>query len=182
MARKKYARVTDKHSGLTHRQERFAQEYTLDLNSRDAAVRAGYSATHTAKVAGCENLRNPKVNARIEEIMQKRAKKLDISAELVLGEIKKIALADIRELYDDKGKLLPIKALPKHIAQVVASFDVYKDFTEGVEVGETKKVKLYDKIKALELLGRHLKLFTDRVEHSGTIGLAERLEKARARR
>lgn len=155
---------------LTPKQERFCLEYMKDLNATQAAVRTGYSEK-AAEVQGHRMLRNVKVATRIQALMNKRSQKLEITADLVLQEILKLAQFDIADIYDESGKLLPVKDIPERARKALVGIDIYTDFTEGVEVGETKKVKMADKLRALELLGKHLKLFTDRVEHTGKVTL-----------
>lgn len=87
--------------GLTARQVRFVQEYLIDLNATQAAIRAGYSAK-TARQAGAENLSKPVIAGAIEEAQKKVAAGAGITAERVLKEIWNIATADPRDLVEHK--------------------------------------------------------------------------------
>lgn len=107
---------------LTAKQQAFIKEYLIDLNSTQAAIRAGYSVNTAAEI-GFENLRKPHIKQSIDEAMNKRSEKLEISAEYVLTKLKGIT--------------------------------------------DSEEEKTSDRLKGLELLGKHLKLFTDKVEHSG---------------
>lgn len=180
MDKKKWARERNEF-GLTERQERFAQEYLVDLSSTAAAERVGYTG-RTAENVGRNLAKDPIVKKRIEDLAGARAQKTGLTAEYVINGLMRIAGVDVRQLHDQDGKLLAIQDLPDDVAHAVSSIDIYKDFTEGVEIGETKRFKMHDKMKAYELLGKHLKLFTEKIEHSGAIGLAEKLERARKRR
>ena len=97
--------------------------------------------------------------------------------EKILAELKAIATSDIRALFKDDGSLKPPTEWPPEIAKSVNSFDM-TDYFEGngrerQQVGFTKKVKLSDKLKAMELYGKKLALFKDHVEHSGQLTLAD---------
>lgn len=156
-------------SKLTPKQELFCQEYLKDMNGTAAAKRAGYSK-RTAAEQACQILATPKIQERVNELKAARLERVQIDADWVLKRIAAIADVDIAKAYDKGGQFLPIKEMPEDLRKTITGIDVYKDFTEGVEVGETRKIKLADKLKALELLGRHIKLFTDKVEHSGKVG------------
>ena len=131
---------------LTAKQQAFVDEYLIDLNATQAAIRAGYSL-NTAAEMGWENLRKPRIKEAIDEILNKRSEKLHISAEYVLGSLKTIAERCMQ------GE--PV---------------MRKEGNEWVETGEWK----FDSNganKSLELLGKHLKLFTEKLEHSGETGV-----------
>ena len=147
-------------SALTPRQERFAAEYLVDLNGTQAAIRAGYSATG-ANVTGVRLLSNPTVAALIAAGKEKQADRLEVRADTVLREILRIATTDLAQAFDESGNLLPIHQMPEDVRRAIASVKVRTD-DDGSLVRE---VKLWDKPKSLELLGKHLKLFVDRVEH-----------------
>lgn len=161
-------------SKITARQEAFVREYLVDLNATQAAKRAKYRGNdNTLGVTANNLLRNPKIACVIQEEMDKRSKRTEITADDVLRELLLIAKMDPSKAYDKKGQLLPIHEMPEEIRRCIASIDIYKDFTEGVEIGETKKIKFWDKPRALEMLGRHLKLFTDKIEHNHKFNLED---------
>lgn len=169
-------------SELEPRQKRFCQEYIIDLNATRAAIRAGY-APNSAQQQSSDLMSKPLVELEIQRLMDKRAAKLEIKAEDVLREVMRLAMVDIAGLFDDNGKLRPINEIPEDTRRAIAAVEVEELLHAGgsVQVGWSKKIKLWDKVKSLELLGKHLKLFKDQLEISGTIKIADRLREARQR-
>lgn len=162
------ARADRPASSLTPRQERFCQEYLVDLNGTQAAIRAGYSATG-ANVTGVRLLSNPTVAARIADGKERQAERLEVRADTVLRELLRIATADLSQAFDEGGNLLSIHQMPEDVRRAIASVKVRTD-DDGSLVRE---VKLWDKPKSLELLGKHLRLFVDRVEHDVSESLGD---------
>ncbi len=158
---------------LTPKQAAFCAEYLIDLNAAAAARRAGFSEK-AAHVQAGTLMKKPHVQAEIQRLMAERSKRTEITQDSVIREIAKLAFGDIRKLFDDQGALLPVQDWPDDIAPTVSSVEIdelWQGFGENrTQIGETKKVKFWDKGKALEMLGRHLKLFVDRVEASGPGG------------
>ena len=139
---------------LTDKQERFCQEYLIDSNATQAAIRAGFSPK-TADVQGSRLLVNVKVASRLKELQEKQQNRLQITADKVLKDIEECRLRCMQgEPVKDK---------------------------EGNPTGEWK-FEAYAALKASELQGKYIKLFTDRVEHEFKDGLADRLAQARKRR
>jgi phage terminase small subunit len=169
---------------LTPKQAAFVREYLIDLNATQAAIRAGYSAK-TAQEIGSENLSKPIIAKAIQEAMGKRAEKLEITADRVLAELAKMAFFDPRKLFAPDGSPVSIQDLDDDTAAAVAGLDVLEEYRgsgdEREFVGYTKKIKLADKRGALVDLGRHLKLFTDKIEFTDSSGLAERMARSRER-
>ncbi len=168
---------------LTPKQQAFAREYLIDLNATKAAIRAGYSAKNADKI-GSELLGKTRVKAEIQAAMDKRAEKVELTSERVLTEIGKLAFADIRKVFDERGNLLPVHMLPDEIAASVSSIEVVTKNIPGSEPAEVEhvsKIKFWDKRGSLELLGKHLKLFTDKIEVEVGDELAARLKGARER-
>lgn len=148
---------------LTPKQQMFCKEYLIDLNATRSAIRAGYSEK-TASRIGPELLGKTWISSAIQAQMDKRAAKIEITAEKVLQEIAKMAFANVQDLYDEHGILKPISELPRDVAAAVQSVKV--NMTEACAVQE---VKLWDKKGSLELLGKHLVLFTDKVDSTVTM-------------
>lgn len=155
---------------LTPKQQRFVREYLIDLNAKQAAIRAGYSAK-TAEVQASRLLSNAKVAAAVAKAQDKRAKRTEITADRVLREYARIGFFDPRRLYRDDGSPIPLNDLDDDTAAAVAGLDiqeVYEGYGDDrVFVGYTKKYKVADKIRALDAIAKHLGMFVDRVEHSG---------------
>ena len=130
----------------------------VDLNATQAAIRAGYSQS-TAHSIGAENLIKPEIQEAIQKRKQELSDQTGITAERVLKEYAKIAFSDIRELYTPDNNLYDIRQLDDETAGAVMSVEVDVMNVQGMPIGETKKVKLYDKLRALEALGKHIGLF-----------------------
>lgn len=174
---------------LTDLQAAFVREYLIDLNASQAIHRAGSRAKDLA-VAGSNMLAIPKVAAAVEEAIAKRAAKTEIDANWVLRRLAAEAEADIADLYDEEtGDLLPVHKWPLIWRQgLVAGVEVNALFEgygeDRIQVGEVKKLKLSDRVKRLELIGKHVRVnaFQDVVQHKGLDGLAERLGRAKKRK
>lgn len=174
---------------LTPKQAVFVQEYLIDLNATQAAIRAGYSV-RTARSIGEENLRKPDISAAIQLARAEREERTHITQDRVLQELARIAFFDLRKLYREDGTLKAMHELDDEAAAVLAGVDVVETSKASVEDGEvkytpefTKKVKIPDKVGALALAMRHLGMLKDKVEHSGEmtlVGLAERMRKQAA--
>ncbi len=157
---------------MTPKQQRFVDEYLIDLNATQAAIRAGYSK-RTAYSTGQENLKKPEIESAIQERIQERQKRTEITQDKVLEGLARVAMADIRGMFTNNGTLIDVVDLPDDLAMALASVEVVasrveKEGGDGHEkvVEYTHKIKTNDRMKALELLGRHLKMFTDKTEHT----------------
>ena len=154
---------------LTPKQALFCKEYLVDLNATQAAKRAGYSED-TAKQIGSENLSKPAIAERIQKGMDARVIAVGIDAEMVLAELCKLSTYNVQDfIVEGTDGLRAISDLDRDhaaaITEITTSKIVGKDGDDDTVI-ETK-VKLADKGKNLERIGRHLKLFTDRIEHDG---------------
>ncbi len=162
---------------LTPKQKMFADEYLIDLNAT-RAYKVAYPKVkkdESARVNGSKLLTNTNVAAYIDERMKEREKRTKITQDMVLKELAKLGFFDIRKLFDDSGKPLDIAGLDNETAACIAGLEVmavYEGTGEDKEfVGYIKKYKLSNKLKALELLGRHLGMFKDKVELSGGLDI-----------
>jgi len=147
---------------LTAKQAKFIDEFMVDLNATQAAIRAGYSPK-TAKEIASENLSKPNIAAAIQAKQAELRKKLDISQERVLQEIARCAFLDPADLYDAAGSLLPLSEMSEDTRRAIAGLES-ADLLDGqgderTRVGMLKKIKLTDKLAALEKLCKHLGLF-----------------------
>ena len=147
---------------LSTRQLLFVSEYPKDFNATQAAIRAGYSKK-TAGICGFQVLKLPKIQAEISKLQEKRLSKVGVTAERVLRELERVAFSDLRGLFDEQGNLKPIKELTDEQAAMLASVEVVRqNLTSGDGTQEwVHKVKSWDKLKALEMLARHLKLLNE---------------------
>ena len=149
---------------MTKKQKRFIEEYLVDLNATQAAIRAGYSPK-TAKDIGCENLAKPNISDAIDKAMAERSRRTGINQDRILLELARIGLAKITDVVDpDTGKILP-DASDDDLA-CIQSIKIKPN-----EFGTEREVKLYDKKSALVDLGKHLGLFKDKVELGGDMEL-----------
>ena len=166
---------------LTAKQERFVQEYLIDLNATQAYLRAGYKVKSTsARVQACRLLADPNIAEAIEKAKAQRSERTQITADRVLQEVARIAFFDIRKLYREQGGgLKDPHELDADAAAVLVGVDVVEMAGGGEFGGEaglkhvpmyTKKAKIADKVAALTLAARHLGMLTDRTEHSGPDG------------
>lgn len=177
---------------LTPKQERFCQEYLIDLNATQAAKRAGYSPK-TAEKIGSENLQKPEVQEWLRKRMDKRASKAEITAEEVLREYKKLAFASLGDflcVQPDGSACFDLSAMTPDQAAAIQEFSV-DEFTEGKagakgngkgEKGAKVKrmrIKLADKKGALDSCARHLGMFNDKFQIEGLTDLVDRLTAGR---
>lgn len=128
--------------------------------SEDSARRCAYKLLTKADI-----------QARITSIVSERKKRVLMEGDEILSRISELADSDIRKLISDKdGTVLPVSKWPDDIARAVASFEVKEVIhpRSGRVTGHIKKIKLWDKPKPLELLGKNKKLFTDVVESKTT--------------
>ncbi len=174
-------------SARASREELFARAYLANgMNASEAARTVGFSKKSAHEI-GSRMLRKVKVQELVAELTHERVERLDISADWVLGELRKLAGYDAGSVFDDDGSLKPVSQWDSATRTALVGLDHEKLFEhfgggQAKHVGTTRKIKLADKLRALELLGRHLKLFTDRVEVAGMDGLAEKLNQIRKRK
>ncbi len=157
------------------RHDRFCREYLKDLNGTRAAIAAGY-AKKSAKVTASQLLTNPNVQALLAELTKKHADKLDLSAEKVLSELSSVGFSnmlDYMKITEEGDAYVDLSRLTREKAGAVLEITV-DEYTEGKGKDARKikrtKFKLADKIRALELLGKYLKLFTEKMALSGPDG------------
>ena len=161
---------------LTPKQIRFVDEWLIDFNGKQAAIRAGYSAK-TAEAAAARLLRNVKVQAEISRRQRDLQKRTEVTQDRVVKELARVAFADASDYvcvetltYENgDGTVSPIQVVsPKDTDTLSddqrAAIASIKQGANGIEV------KLCDKIKALELLGRHIGMFNDKISLSGADG------------
>lgn len=165
---------------LTPRQAAFVDEYLLDLNGTQAAIRAGYSE-RTANEQAARLLADVSISAEIDRRKLARSERTSIDAAWVLKRLADEAEADVGDLYDEEGKLRPVKDWPKIWRQGLVAGLKTQVSEDGVAIID---VKLSDRIRRLELIGKHVSVnaFQEVVQHKGLEGLAARLDRAKKRR
>lgn len=180
-------RASTQYKPLNDLQERFCQEYIkTPENQTDAAIRAGYSAK-SAHNAASRNMDEPRIQKRIAELMTERNKRLRVSADYVLLRLVEIDQMDVLDILNDDMSIKPVSEWPKVWRQYLTGFELADMFEgrgdEKELVGILKKIKWPDKVKNLELIGKHVDVnaFKERLEVSGTVTIADRMAAARRR-
>lgn len=165
---------------LNPKQQRFVEEYLIDANASGAAARAGYSDASAGRI-GYQLLEKPHIAAAIRERQAERSRATRIDAAWVLNRLAQEAEADLSDLYAEDGSLKPVRDWPKIWRQgLVQGVETDEDPEGG---GRVRKVKLSDRVKRLELIGKHIgvKAFEERVDVTVHDALADRLRRARER-
>lgn len=139
----------------TPKQKRFIDEYVIDFNGTAAAIRAGYSPT-SAKVIANELLTKPDIYAEVQAKIEAMTNKADITKERILLEMRRLALFDVRSLYDENGHPLPVHLLSDDAAAAINGLDVVSVGNAELGIGQVMKYKIPDKNKALESLAKIL--------------------------
>lgn len=149
---------------MTKKQKRFVEEYLVDLNATQAAIRAGYKAgsAQRASEIGSELLQKTPVSEAIQQAMAERSRRTGVNADRVVQELAKIAFVNAIEVIDPKTATVKENASSDDTA-AIQSVKVKTFGEDGLE----REIKMADKLKALELLGRHMGMFKDKVEVSG---------------
>lgn len=144
---------------LTKKQRLFVEEYLVDLNATQAAIRSGYSTRRAAEI-GYQLLQRPEVAQAIQAAMAERSKRTEVEADYVIRRLREIDEMDVLDILEDDGSFRSIRDWPK----------VWRQFLSGIEVAELfegrgddrriagvlRKVKWPDKLRNLELLSRHV--------------------------
>ena len=142
-------------NGLSAKQQAFVSEYLKDLNATKAAIRAGYSPK-TAHAQGSDLLRKPEISAAIQEGQQDAAARNEVTVDRIVQEYARIAFADVTDYVNVIGGEAVVKD----------TIGMTKDQTAAIaEISQTKdgvRIKLYDRGKGLDALGKHLGMFVER--------------------
>lgn len=145
---------------LTEKQQCFVQEYLIDLNATQAAIRSGYSAK-TADQQGSRMLANVKVQQAISEAMAERSKRTGVNQDRVVLELARMAFVKLTDIVDEDGRIKE-DANGDDLACVEGIKYKRSDFDNGSS--EEREVKIGSKLKALELLGKHLGMWNDKLD------------------
>lgn len=137
---------------LTAKQQRFVEEYLIDLNATQAAIRAGYSEK-TANEIGAENLTKPSISEAIAKAKKERTDRVLADADYVLRRLVQIDKMDVLDILNNNGTIKPVSEWPL----------IWRQFISGIDIAElgdsaalVKKIKWPDKVKNLELIGKHV--------------------------
>lgn len=157
---------------LTDKQEMFCREYLIDLNATQAAIRAGYS-DNTARKIGSENLTKPDIAQRIIDLKSERNERVEVNADYVLRRLVEIDEMDVLEILKDDGGLKMVHEWPKVWRTTLSGLDILTtvtNFDETTMENILKKIKWPDKVKNLELLGKHISVmaFKEQASHEHT--------------
>jgi phage terminase small subunit len=148
---------------LTNKQKLFVEEYLVDLNATQAALRAGYSKKMAGRI-GYQLLEKTRVQEAIQKAIEDRQKRTQITSDRVLNELARVGFSDIRGAFNEHGALKRPEDWDDATAAAISSIEVVtKNIGDG-EVEYVHKIRLWDKKGSLELIGKHLKMFTDKVE------------------
>lgn len=146
---------------LTEKQRRFVDEYLIDLNATQAAIRAGYSVK-TAREQASQNLTKLNIQQAISEKMAERSKRTGVNQDRIVLELAKIAFVNAADVIDSDDATIKAGATADDTAaiQSVKVKVIPTKEGEGVE----REIRLNDKLKALELLGKHLGMWNDKLD------------------
>jgi phage terminase small subunit len=171
---------------LTPREIQFCLDYLRDKNGTRAYMAA--FKTKNANTAGVQSfrlLRKPKIAAFIDKELKRIEEDLGFSARDVLRKLWSITDFDLNKIRNDDGSFKPHTEWPEGYGKLLLGVEVDElfdgDGRDKEKVGETKKIKVEARTPALVALGRYFKLFTDKIEHSGTVSLADKMAAARKR-
>ena len=155
---------------MTEKQKIFADEYLIDLNATQAAIRAGYSAK-TADQQGSRMLANVKVKQAVAEKQAQRSKRTGVNQDRVVLELAKVAFAKMTDIVDSNGRIKE-DASPDDLACIESI--KYKESDNEYGGSVEREVKIASKLKALELLGKHLGMWSDKF--NVTVEKSEKLD------
>lgn len=168
----------EQNRSLTPKQEKFCLEYLKDGNA-SRAYRVAYDTSKmkeaSINVNASKLLKDTKIALRLKELGEKHAKKNDVTAERIIKELAGIAFFDVQMLYNEDGTLKQITELSSEVTRAIHSTKqrLEKQGQDKEDLAEIKEIRTHDKLKALELLGRTLAMFTDKnqTEVSGELSI-----------
>lgn len=161
---------------LTPKQQLFVEEYLKDLNGTQAAMRAGYSPNRADQTAS-RLLRNGKVEAAVEKAKAERSKRTKVDADYVLKRLHEIDTLDVADILDNTGNMLPVHQWPKTWRQSISGVDL-QELMSGDTETVVRKIKWPDKLRNLELLGKHVSVKAFEEDKDGGVeDMAAALEK-----
>lgn len=146
-------------SDLNDKQQRFCEEYTVDFNAKQAAIRAGYTPK-TAEVQGVRLLSYAKVQSYIQELKQKLSEKTGITKERIVLELERIGFNNIQDYLDSGNQVKDLTKIDRGLAASVAQIKIENTTFDGGEK-ETITFKLHNKLDALEKLAKYIGLYAE---------------------
>lgn len=154
---------------MTPKQKIFCEEYLIDLNATQAAIRAGYSPK-TAYSIGNELLNKPELRTHIDKAIAARSARTGVNADRVIRELARVAFVNPTEIVDPDTARVRETATDDDKAAISA---VKVKVSQGENSDSVEReVRFADKLKALELLGKHIGMFKDKVEVSGDVNIS----------
>lgn len=144
---------------MTKKQKLFCEEYLIDLNATQAAIRAGYSPK-TANEQGSRLLANVSIRTYIDKAMAERSKRTGVNADRVIQELARVAFVNAPDVVDIKTATVRPDASEDDTAAIAS---VKVKVVDGDFSSIEREIRFADKLKALELLGKHLGMFTDKL-------------------
>ncbi|MFR4584788.1 terminase small subunit [Clostridium cadaveris] len=158
---------------LTEKQQRFVEEYLIDLNATQAAIRAGYKPS-SARQVGTENMSKPSIRACIDQAIAERSKRTGINQDRVIRELARLAFVNASDVIDMDEASIKCNASEDDTA-AIASVKVKTIPTKEGD-GVEREIRLNDKLKALELLGKHLGMFKDNININANVSSTKKLD------
>lgn len=172
---KKNPKAAKKSQTLSDREKRFCEEYIIDLNGTQALLRVSNRMTRqSASTESSRLLKLDRIQKRLSELRAEQSKRTAVTADRVIAELARVAFFDLGSAYNDEGALLDVPEMPEDVRRALQGIKIFEEFGENKKkIGETRELKPADKVRALELLGKHFKLFTDKHEHAGKLSLED---------
>lgn len=166
---------------LNAKQNRFVAEYLVDMVAGKAALRAGYSKNN-AEWIGPQLLKKPHVAKAVADKIEERNKCTGVDAQWVLKRLLQIDDMDVKDILDDNGTCLPVKCWPKVWRQFISGMDVSEVWNgfgdDKQQAGFLKKMKWPDKVKNLELIGKHVNVqaFKEQIANTHELDIAKSIK------
>lgn len=157
-------------ANLNDKQKTFCEEYLVDFNGTQAAIRAGYSPDSANEIASAL-LAKTNIKYYLQQLKDRRALQTFITQERVMLEISRLAFLDTREAFNVDGTLRSIHEMPEHLTAAISGIKTneIKDKDGNVQ-GVVKEVKFWDKSKNIEMAAKHLGMFVERIKISADKG------------
>lgn len=153
---------------MNDREKSFIEEYMIDLNGTQAAIRAGYSKD--SKGQAWHLLQKQEIRGEIDRRLAERRAQNKITIETIAGMLRDIAEVEPLDVWDENGNIRPLQDMPPHARRAIKS--IKRTSKENFITGEEEvkfEIELWDKKGAIELLGKWKKMFTDKIDLGGEL-------------